>query len=263
MSIVRCIMMRIIKNLIYRTNYLNDLHILRSKFRILRNKTEIEDSWKHEPKNLSNVNFFDWFDSTDSIDNQKKRALIDFKYAISSNIPVDKNKTILEIGFGAGRLGYVACKYSKHYYGIDIHDNFEATANFLSQEGHCNFDLFKSAEKYKVPKFDLAYSFIVIQHFSTINVLEDYLDFLKEKLTNNGCAVLWYAKLQTRFFGDYYEVPIKNFKKRECSLFINKNKMESLIRERGFRILKHKINNRTSDNKRQSTQSFIVFEKNN
>ena len=60
---------------------------------------------------------------------------------------------------------------------------------------------------------DLFYSFIVIQHFETIEILKSYLDLISRKLKENGTAVLWYAKLETSFFGDFVEIHPKNLGK--------------------------------------------------
>ena len=50
-------------------------------------------------------------------------------------------KTCLEIGFGSGRLMNPACKFFKHIYGIDIHNNFAAVKKYLGKNGNKNYTL--------------------------------------------------------------------------------------------------------------------------
>ncbi len=251
----------LVKKLINKTNYVNDIHILRTKFR--RNSTikNIKDSWREKPKGKNGLEFFNWFDSINDLGELEVAAERDFKFAVSSRIPLDKTKTILEIGFGGGRLAAQACKACKHYYGIDIYENFENTIRYLKKKDLRNFNLYNSKEKSKISSFNLVYSFIVIQHFSSIKVLESYLDFISEKITDDGIAILWYGKLKTNLFGPFYEVPANQFRERECSLFITKKKMEFLITERGFNLINHSVDNKTSDSRRQSMQSFVIFSK--
>jgi len=251
----------LVKKLLNKTNYINDIHIIRTKLR--RNSTikNIKDSWKEIPKEKNGFEFFNWFDSLNEIGELEINAERDLKYAVSSKIPVDKTKTILEIGFGGGRLAAQACKSCKHFYGIDIHENFENTAKYLKKKNLINFNLYNFQDKDKINSFNLVYSFIVIQHFSSIKVLESYLDFIKEKITDDGMAILWYGKLKSKLFGSYYEVPSNQFRERECSLFITKKKMEFLLQERGLNVINHSIDNKTSDSKRQSMQSFVIFSK--
>tara|TARA_B100000242_G_scaffold294155_1_gene275146 strand:- start:935 stop:1726 length:792 start_codon:yes stop_codon:yes gene_type:complete len=252
---------RFFRYIVHNSNYINDIHILKTKFRRFSKIKNIDKSWIDKPKGASGIDFFNWFDSAENIKQVLKLAERDFNYAINPYLPIDKTKTILEIGFGGGRLALQACKKAKFYLGIDIHDNFEETKNFLNSNGVSNFKMFNLSELKKIPKFDLVYSFIVIQHFSNIKILELYLDFISKKLNSNGKVILWYGKLKTKLFGEYYEVPPSQFRERECSLFITKEKMELMLQKMNFRIIKHSIDNKTPDLKRKSMQSFVIFER--
>lgn len=255
-------MKKFLSKLINQSNLANEYHILRTKLRKNISKNDSLDSWITKPTQLENINYFNWFDSVKDFEELKKRASSDFKYAVLSKIPVNKKKTILEIGFGGGRLSLEACKLSKFYIGIDIHENLKATENYIVKGGYKNFKLYNFNELQNIDFFDLAYSFNVIQHFSNLKILEDYLDFLRLKLKENGIAILWYAKLKTKIFGEHYVVPPTKFLEKECSLFIHRDKMENLIESRGFKITNHSIDNTDSINKkRKSGQSFVIFRK--
>jgi len=250
----------IAKWILHQTNYANDFHVFRTILRKNVNYSGIQKSWKDTPVGKSGLEFFDWFDSVSSIEDIEKNAKRDFDYAVEKYLDISSDKSILEIGFGGGRLASVACQRTKNYFGIDIHENFECVEQFLRSRGHNNFRLFRFPEIKELPKFDFAYSFIVIQHFERIEILESYLDILYRNLEDGGSAVLWYAKLNLKVF-KYYEVPPGKFRKRECSLYIHRQKMEELISERGFSIIKHNIHNFTSDFKRKSGQSMILIKK--
>ena len=252
-------MKKFFSKLISNSNFANEYHILRTKFRTNLNNIDPHNSWSTEPTQLNDINFFNWFDSVSNFEELKTKASNDFEYAVSSKIPIDKTKTILEIGFGGGRLSVEACKFSKFYIGIDIHENFKSVENYINNNGFKNFQLYHFNKLKNISSFDLAYSFIVIQHFSKLKILEDYLDFLNLKLNPNGSVILWYAKLKTKIFGDFYSVPPEKFRKRECSLFIHKDKMEKLIESRGFKIIEHSIDNKRVGNKVISGQSYVIF----
>mgnify|MGYP001326677226 CR=1 FL=1 len=81
------------------------------------------------------------------------------------------------------------------------------------------------------------------------------------KLSDNGIAVLWYGKLSTPFWGDYYVVPSSKFRRRECSLFIHPSFMEKICSE--FTIIDHQIKNFKDPIKKigHSMQSKIVIKK--
>ena len=68
----------LIKKLINKTNYANDIHILRTKFR--RNSTvkNIKDSWRESPKEKNELEFFNWFDSINNLEELEIAAERDF-----------------------------------------------------------------------------------------------------------------------------------------------------------------------------------------
>ena len=241
-------------------HYFNDFHILRTKLR--RNKgINPTDNWVKNPKDLKGNDFQDWFDTTSSEENSIEQAEKDFNNRIIEGIEDIKFKNSCEIGFGGGRLLYQASKFFNDAYGIDIHDNFQETSNFLKRNKVENFHLLNFDERNNLPKIDLFYSFIVIQHFEKLEVLKSYIELIHSKLSSGGYAVLWYGKLSTSLWGDYYEVPTSNFRKRECSLYIRPCFMEELCSN--FQIIesspKHPKSVETK--KGQSMQAKIILRK--
>lgn len=241
-------------------HYINDLHILRTKFR--RNQgINPEQNWVENPVGLAGADFQDWFDSTNSEENSIEQAKKDFEQRILVDQKDLTYKNSCEIGFGGGRLLLQASSHFQKAYGIDIHDNFDQTASFLRKNGSRNFHLTHFEDRDSLPQIDLFYSFIVIQHFKSIKVLESYLKLIELKLSPSGTAVLWYGKLSTPFWGNFYEVPTKNFRRRECSLYIRPKFMEKLCS--GFRIIQHttKHPRNVDENSGQSMQAKIVLKK--
>jgi len=242
--------------------YINDLHIIRTFFR-KNNNFDISNSWKNEPSSLKNINFHSWFDTTNSIAEMELQSEYDFNNLILQKNSIHYNNSC-EIGFGSGRLLYQASKKFINTHGIDIHINFDQTLNYLFSK-KVNSILLNPNQYDKLPKIDFFYSFMVIQHFNSINILHFYLKIINEKLQINGTAVLFYGVLRTPFFGKYYEINPSKFRKRECSLFLRGDYMESLVKGFGFKIVSHDLINKKNsiiDNQDlYSMQAKIIFKR--
>jgi len=238
-------------------HYKNDLHVLRTHFRKSFKNESVQNSWERAPVGLESHNFQDWFNSTSSNEQTSRTAKRDLFSVILEDIPIDENWVVCEIGFGGGRLLAEIAKETSFAYGIDIHNNFDQTAQYLGEAGVDNFELIDASNKISLPQIDLFYSFIVIQHFEKIEILHSYLTLIKHHLTANGQVVLWYAKLETRVWGNYVEISQTKFRKRECSLYIHPNEMEKIVKSYGFKVFKHKKRNKIGDE--FSMQSKIVF----
>lgn len=228
---------------------INDLHVFRTILRRNQSMYEnLEACWVDTPRDLIDPNIFQsWFDTAESEASSIDQAEYDFNHRIiemaRNHISSDLSRAVsCEIGFGGGRLLMQAAKNFNFAYGVDIHDGFSGVEDFLARYRVSNFKLIKSDQKDELlnKKIDLIYSFIVIQHFRNLDVLSQYLDFIKNTLSKDGSAVLWYARLTSPFFGNFYEVPDVKFKKRESSLFIRPKYMEELCLRKGFKILDHR-----------------------
>jgi len=251
--------MKTIKNKLL-THYVNDLHILGTKFRS-NTSLAIQESWEQKPSDITSVSFQNWFDSTQSLEQTEQQAQMDFDHRIIKNIDVARG-VACEIGFGGGRLLANAARAFNNVYGIDVHDQFAKTESYLKSKGLDNFNLVRFEDRDSIPAVDLFYSFIVIQHFQSISILEDYIELIHGKLSPNGMAVLWYGKLSTPFWGRYYEVPPSKFRIRECTLFITPRYMEKLCAK--FNVLEHSTRNPKNllTGNGLSMQAKIVIQKN-
>ena len=127
------------------------------------------------PVDLEGIEFQSWFDTTDSEENSINQAEIDFDQKILKGLDLQNKLNSCEIGFGGGRLMNQASKHFECANGIDIHENFRATSEFLKRNNTENFNLFHFDERF-ISTIDLFYSFIVIQHFSSLKIFPYHLD---------------------------------------------------------------------------------------
>lgn len=226
----------------------------------------IKETWINAPSRQSSVkDFLSWFDATESEDGTKAKAKIDWVYRFQSTKPFLnlKNKRIaVEIGFGGGRLIAEAAREFDFVFGIDIHKEFQRTSQFIKAQDVENFSLLtqEDCEKVEDSSVDFVYSFIVFQHFDSIEEILFYLDFIQRKLSATGVAHIYYAKQNKP---GYTFTPPDEFLERDCSLFINSEYMNSLLRERNFRILEEVTvcYKDPIDRKELSEQASITFSK--
>ncbi len=153
----------------------------------------------------SKDNFFTWFDSATDTQASFIRGAWDFSVHIlnpvSKYISTPENKTVLEIGFGGGRILAAAAAYFDKIIGVDIHDEAEYVSNELNQRGINNVTLLKS-DGSSLPvgnkSIDLVYSFIVFQHLGKIDVFDNYFKEISRVLKNSGIAII-YTGRYTRY----------------------------------------------------------------
>ncbi len=163
-------------------------------------KSKIERSWAEPPKDLeSTVDFLNWFDKTSSIEDSIQKGQSDWEGRLtnfSDFKDIDKN-TCLEIGFGGGRLLAAASKYFDSVIGIDIHEAFDKTENFLKSQNINNYDLMRrrDIEDIKDKSVDFVYSFIVFQHFDSFEEIDFYLKQIKRVLAPKGYVHIFWGKL--------------------------------------------------------------------
>jgi SAM-dependent methyltransferase len=163
-------------------------------------KSKIERSWAAAPKNFeSTVSFLNWFDGTSSVEDSVQNGQSDWENRLAnfSNFKdIDKN-TCLEIGFGGGRLLAAASKHFDSVIGIDIHEAFDKTENFLKSQNVNNYDLMhrNDIEDVEDKSIDFIYSFITFQHFDSFEEIDFYLKQIKRVLTPEGYAHVFWGKL--------------------------------------------------------------------
>jgi cyclopropane fatty-acyl-phospholipid synthase-like methyltransferase len=234
--------------------------------RLFGKKLDIEKSWEQTPGKLDDMlDFLNWFNTTTSIEECLKMADRDWRFFFQANerYAAIKKGAALEIGFGGGRLLLQASREFKQVYGVDIHNAFPISDRFLRANGATNHVLVhrdQALEKISAGSIDYVYSFIVFQHFATIDEVNFYLDLIAKVLTPDGVAHIYFGKSAQE---GVTTTKTDDFVLRDCSLFINLETMKNLI-SRKFRVLEASDNlYRDPENKTgESVQAFVVFRKN-
>lgn len=240
--------------------------IRKEKFlkKIFGKSLDVKESWEKTPGKFDDlVEFLDWFDSTTSIEDTLKRSEADWKYRFKA-MPYFKNLqkgAALEIGFGGGRLLLQSSKDFKKVYGVDIHQSFAMTKKFLESQGTHNYQLVHRNELDQLPgeSIDLVYSFIVFQHFDSLEEVNYYLNQIRRLLKSDGVAHIYFGKYQ----GQGVKVTdSKEFSLRDCSLFIEPAKMRELVSDR-FEVTDYQdtLVRDPIGQTGESAQSYVVLKK--
>lgn len=178
------------------------------------------------------VEFLNWFDATTSVGATVAKAESDWRARITAFEGYDKlaRRRSLEIGFGGGRLVAQAAGDFEEATGADIHEAFDRTREFLASQGVKNARLFHRDELGALAdgSCDFIYSFIVFQHFDTLEEVDFYLHHCARLLSKDGFCHIFFGR------GDsgIRVVDARDFTKRACSLFIE----PALFRERASRL---------------------------
>ncbi len=240
------------------------LRIFKSRLmqRVFGQPVNIRASWEETPKDYRDmVEFLDWFDRTDAIESTVERGRVDWqhRFAPSQAYSALSKGTVLEIGFGGGRLLMHAARDFERAIGIDIHSNFAMTERFLERQGVSNYQLYHRNDFAKIPEnsVDFVYSFIVFQHFDGMAEVDYYLTHIKRVLRQNGIAQIYYGKNQEE------GVALTNatdFRLRDCSLFISPITMRQLISDR-FDLLEYsdRLPRDPLSNSGESVQAMVLF----
>lgn len=152
-------------------------------------------------------------------------------------------KTVLEIGYGGGRVLQAACRLFARGYGIDIHGNSEVVAEALQKLGLDNFELFQGDGRFfplDDSCVDFVYSFIALQHLSTIDALRDNLSEAFRVLKPGGCGILYFGYLEPKLFRRkrYEDLTIRTMPhSREVTLRLSPPLAVEMLQRAGFRVL--------------------------
>jgi SAM-dependent methyltransferase len=207
---------------------------------LFKTPVPVRDSWAEEPAKMKTmVEFLNWFDSTTSVEATVVKAESDWRARITAFAGYDvlgKGRS-MEIGFGGGRLVAQAARDFSEAAGVDIHAAFDRTGEFLASQGVKNARLVHRDELATMPdgRCDFIYSFIVFQHFDTLEEVDFYLGHCARLLAKDGRCHIFFGR------GDdgVRVVDAANFTKRACSLFIE----PPLFRERaakfGLKTVEH------------------------
>lgn len=167
---------------------------------------DIVASWVSNADTVSSADsktFHSWFDTVADEHEAVANGAIDFFHRIYAPGIHDllgdvRQASCLEIGYGGGRLLAPAASVFRHAYGVDILGDVarQRTTEFLRSQGRENFTLLHRDELLSVvpPKsVKFAYSFIVFQHFASVDEVTFYLDALDQLLTDDGCAIVFFG----------------------------------------------------------------------
>ncbi len=227
----------------------------------------IEQVWREEPVKFDNmVQFLNWFDITNSIDETIQKAYRDWKERIINFIdfPMLRKKIGLEIGFGGGRLIIPASKDFETVIGIDIHSAFGKTEEFLESQRTNNYVLIDRDDINFIPanSIDFVFSFIAFQHFSSFGEVVFYLYQIKRILTFGGYAHIFFGKCWT---GEEIkqEKPTK-IHKNKINLFIKPSTFYQSVKTVGFEIIEKEDKiirdlDKPLEMKNESNQARVLF----
>lgn len=145
--------------------------------------------------------FFTWFDFAESKDAAFARGAWDFSihiaHPLAPYLEKPAEKTILDIGYGAGRMLAAASRHFGQAIGVDIHGEPDLVREELAQRGVHNAALF-TADGKTIPlendSVDVAYSFIVFMHLEYIEVFHAYLEEIHRVLRPGGLAVIYFGR---------------------------------------------------------------------
>lgn len=235
---------------------------------------KIESYWSTKPGDFSSdlIEWMNWFDKCESIQEFQKTGTIDFMHKIFSNgylynsLGDPGKKTALEIGVGAGRLTNVSCKIFRHVHGIDIHDYLTKTEELLKNLGNDNFTLHQYKDEKRSSlvdnlknKIDFVYSFIVFQHFQSWSTAENYINLVDEVMTPNGCGKIFFG-LNNVNDRDILERDM--YEDQAMTLCVSPNFVKDVFQKK-FDIIEMGITTKRMWNDSPSGQFYISFKRKN
>jgi ubiquinone/menaquinone biosynthesis C-methylase UbiE len=146
--------------------------------------------------------FFTWFDDAVDPDDAFVRGAWDFSIHIAQPLSPflshPEEKTILEIGHGAGRILATAARHFRHAVGVDVHENNALVEEELARRGTSNVTLY-TGDGLRLPlsdsSIDVAYTFVVMQHVERVAIFAGYLAELHRTLKPGGLVMLYFGRL--------------------------------------------------------------------
>ena len=149
----------------------------------------------------SSDTFFTWFDFAESKEAAFVRGAWDFSLYVAlplaPHLAQPADKTVLDIGYGGGRMIAAAARHFGRVVGVDIHDESSIVAEELAARGANNCELMTTDGR-TLPladaSIDVAYSFIVFMHLEHIEVFNTYLTEIARVLKPGGLAVLYFGR---------------------------------------------------------------------
>lgn len=196
--------------------------------------------------------FQSWFNKSKDVNESLVRGYWDLTFHILTPkvceyIKTPEEKIALEIGYGGGRILNAACSYFKEVIGIDIHDEHEIVEAFLRAQGKDNFKLIKTSGRFidvDSESIDFIYSFIVLQHLPSFDILSKYIKETNRCLKLGGIAQLYFGKYSSKLKGlDQLRYFIQGYKEfpeapvNYMSLVVRVSKVKKLCKDIGFKVV--------------------------
>lgn len=231
----------------------------------------IKQYWKQNPKNIKkDMEFLQWFDNYSNEKEYWVSGCIDLNQRILNKTVLKEikntyNKSCLEIGYGGGRIINTAQNMFKHAYGVDVHECKKRVSRLSPSKVNINhlFNPEEIDDKIKDESLDLVYSFIVFQHFDSIETFKYYVDLINRKLKKGGVFNIFYG-INRYDKKDYYLMPKDNIQERGSSLFINPDFVQMCFSNYST-ILEHSIASKkpwfTPEEFPSNSQAYIVGKK--
>ncbi len=152
-------------------------------------------------RQLGREQFFTWFDRSPGAEGAMVRGAWDFALhiarAFAGHLQEPEKKTVLEIGYGGGRLLAPAARAFHKAIGVDVHDCGDLVQEELARQGITNVELHTSDGR-SLPvgssAVDAVYSFIVLHHVETLEIFTRLIEETARVLTPGGLAVLYYGR---------------------------------------------------------------------
>ena len=206
------------------------------------------NNWQKETAEHSTglQDFLSWFDTAESSQESYMSGWWDFSFHILKpklvallGEPFDK--TVLEIGYGAGRLLVPACHYFRYCIGIDIHQFEEKVRELISGSGVTNFVLYQtdgSSIPLENESIDLIYTFIVLQHLPTIEAFKDYLAEFYRVMKRGAVSILYVGFLPGKFRRKYLDLSTQKVSTiRRITLRMTVPLASALLSDAGFKVV--------------------------
>jgi len=145
--------------------------------------------------------FLTWFDDAAHANESFIRGAWDFSVHVAQPLAPflqrPEDKTILEIGHGAGRILASAARHFRDAVGIDVHDRNDIVQRELASRGVQNVRLLETDGR-RIPlsdgSVDVAYTFIVFQHVERVEVFRGYVAELHRVLKPGGLAMIYFGR---------------------------------------------------------------------
>lgn len=148
-----------------------------------------------------------------------------------------KNKTVLEIGAGVGRMTEFFCQDFNLVCGLDISPTMLAIARKRLASYH-NANLTENAGdsiSKTQEQFDLIFSYLTFKYLPNTELIQNYFREISKALKPNGLAKIQLRTGASPYFWQWYS-----------GVSLNTTEAENLVKEAGLEIIKTEIENNKS-----------------